>query len=448
MAVTLGSLAATGTAQAATHPSASATSHASATPSTSNVASLRAAVRSGTLGSVAGTYDVCAANHLTCNAQVKTVAPGSQTILTTSTPAGFGADDLAKAYGLTTAPAGAGTVAIIDAGAYPKLESDLAIYRAMYHLPACTTASGCLTIENYTGGKAYAPQTSTKGKALEQQLAVEASLDMDMASAACPRCKLIELQVPWDDAMVAPAAREHVSESHFATGVVTAHRLGADAVSISYGYTSDAYSDKGSPATRMAIAGLAVTASSGDSGYEADAGQWPQDLPTVISVGGTSLHESAKGTFSESAWDDAGSSCAADLPAAQGQPASVTVNCHGKRTSTDISADANPNTGPATYDSYAPANGKPVGWHVIGGTSASSPFIAAMYARAGVPASVRGPKAIYAAPSSAFRDPTSGESAPASFCQLDDIGAPVCVARVGWDGPTGRGSPKGLAPFA
>jgi hypothetical protein len=52
----------------------------------------------------------------------------------------------------------------------------------------------------------------------------------------------------------------------------------------------------------------------------------------------------------------------------------------GKREDNDVSADADPNTGAAIYDSYSQG-----GWLQVGGTSESSPIIASVYALAGTP---------------------------------------------------------------
>src|SRR3954469_4311532 len=72
-----------------------------------------------------------------------------------ATPQGYGAAQLQSAYGLTgVAGSGTPTVAIVDAYGYPNAERDLAVYRAQYGLPPCTTANGCLKIVGQTGGKA------------------------------------------------------------------------------------------------------------------------------------------------------------------------------------------------------------------------------------------------------------------------------------------------------
>src|SRR6476469_4236649 len=97
-------------------------------------------------------------------------------------PSGYGPADLKAAYAV---PAGSGspTVAIVDAFAYPKAESDLAAYRAQYGLPPCTTASGCLRIVGQRGGKP--PSRVDTGWDQEQEP------ELDMVSAACPNCHIL-----------------------------------------------------------------------------------------------------------------------------------------------------------------------------------------------------------------------------------------------------------------
>jgi hypothetical protein len=86
-------------------------------------------------------------------------------------------------------------------------------------------------------------------------------------------------------------------------------------------------------------------------------------------------------------------------------------------------------------------------WIVAGGTSASSPMVAGLYARAGVPARVHGPNLLYAQPASDFHDVVAGADAPRGVCSADGVSERICTADDGWDGPTGRGTPKGLATF-
>jgi hypothetical protein len=113
-----------------------------------------------------------------------------------------------------------------------------------------------------------------------------------------------------------------------------------------------------------------------------------------------------------------------------------------------VSADADPATGLAVYDTYAPSSGEPDDWTIVGGTSASAPYIAGLYARAGHLASVQGPNTLYKAPPSDFTDITSGNNEDFHQCaDYPGIGRSLCNAATGWDGPTGIGMPHGLGAF-
>ncbi|HEX4702745.1 MAG TPA: peptidase S8 [Pseudonocardiaceae bacterium] len=421
-------------------------------PNTVNVASVRAEVRAGNLLSTHGVSKVCAAAHAHCLAQIVTSATGSAKALSTTTPLGYGAVDLANASHLPAASVGAnGTVAIIDAGAYPNLESDLAVYRAQYGLPACTTANGCLKITDLHGGPPLTPDPTPFGQFEEENVAVETALDMQMASAACPGCKLLEVQIPVGDAFVPNDQPDlDAAMADFGTAVNTAAVLGAGSVSMSYQYPSDTVVEFGQAGRDLFHPGMAVLASSGDGGFEGNQHTgWPQNLPWVTSAGGTSLFatNAAGTTFTQTGWSGAGSGCETDLPAAIGQPAAVSAFCGGHRADSDVSADADPATGVAVYDTYAPASGQPLNWIVVGGTSASSPFIAGLYARAGNLSQVIGPNTLYLAPKKDFIDVKIGQNAPTNGCQ--SVGAPVqlCQSGSGWDGATGIGTPNGLGAF-
>lgn len=430
-------------------------------PSATQARSLRTALRNGTLARTVGTEKICAAHRLRCQADLVTASKSSSSPIaqsrsagvasnTAAPPVGYGARELQKAYGLTSAPSRAGTILVIGAGAYPTLESDLAIYRSAYRLPACTRANGCFRQINYLGGAPYKPAKKSLNQYAEEEIAVETALDVDMASAACPKCHIISMQVPLIDGFYGSVKQTHDAILHFATGVKTAKKLGADAVSISYGYPTDRYSDQGRIPTLMRQPGMAVVSSSGDDGFLGDESQWPQNLPTVTSAGGTSLYADKTATkrgFREVAWNGAGSGCSTGLAPASGQPARISRNCQGHRAATDLAAVADPYTGVAVYDSYAPGTGAPSGFIVVGGTSASSPFIAGLYARAKTSSKLLGPNTIYAAGESAFHDITIGTNAGVGVCEITGYRKNLCDATAGWDGPTGLGTPKGLKPF-
>ncbi len=324
-------------------------------------------------------------------------------------PDGLGALDIRDAYRLPTAEAGKGqTVAIIGAFDDPKAEADLGVYRDQYGLPPCTTANGCLRKVNATGGTTLPPPNA--------DWAEEVSLDLDMVSAACPNCHILIVEA------------DEVAIGKLGTGVDTAVRLGAKYVTNSYG---GAEADV-TPADRRHFdhPGIAITAASGDTGYGV---LFPATSPHVTAVGGTSLTRAANARgWNETAWSGAGSGCAvsAAKPAWQQDP-----GCD-RRTVSDVSAVADPLTGLAVYDSYRFG-----GWQVVGGTSASAPIIAGAFALAGRPPAARYASAIPYAHPGALHDIVSGSTGTCDPVYL-------CTAGPGYDGPTGLGTPEGVAAFA
>src|SRR5205085_5421691 len=104
-----------------------------------------------------------------CHALVRT------DVVSTAAPAGYGPSDLQSAYKLNAGGGSGQTVAIVDAYDDPRAESDLAVYRSQFGLPACTTANGCFRKVDQNGGTHY-PRGNTGW-------AEEISLDLDMVSA-------------------------------------------------------------------------------------------------------------------------------------------------------------------------------------------------------------------------------------------------------------------------
>jgi hypothetical protein len=203
--------------------------------------------------------------------------------------------------------------------------------------------------------------------------------------------------------------------------------MGANAISNSYGSNGDASdSTYGSYYNHP---GHAVTASSGDNGFGLG---YPASSHYVTAVGGTSLvHAGTSRGWTETAWSGAGSGCSSLNAALTGQ-AGFDTGCAGRAVA-DVSAVADPNTGVAVYDTFGES-----GWLVFGGTSVSSPIIASVYGLAGNSGSVDNNYPY--AHSGSFFDVTAGSNGVCSPTQL-------CTARVGWDGPTGLGTPNGTGGF-
>ena len=341
---------------------------------------------------------------------------GSVAAAATTLPQGFGPADLRSAYKLPTTGGANQTVAIVDAGDDPTAEADLAVYRTTYGLPACTTANGCFTKVNEHGAASPLPQ--------DQGWGVEEALDLDMVSAACPQCKI--LLVEGDSA----------SFDDLGASVNEAVALGATEVSNSYGGSEG--NGIAAYAADYSHPGVAIVASSGDGGY--DIPNVPAEYTSVVAVGGTSLTKAtnARG-WTETAWQGASSGCSAwiDKPAWQ-----TDANCPGRMVA-DVSADADPNTGPAIYVTDTPdLEGLPAGWNIVGGTSASSPFIAGVIGLAGNPQKFPNASAFYSNHSSLF-DVVGGNNIFGTDCGGDY----QCNAVVGYDGPTGWGTPNGLSGF-
>jgi subtilase family serine protease len=334
--------------------------------------------------------------------------------LASKTPPGFGATDLESAYSLPVSDGAGQTVALVDAYNDPTAESDLAVYRAEFGLPACTTANGCFTKVNEEGKKGSYPPT-------DDGWAVEESLDLDMVSAACPNCHI--LLVEGTTPLV----------SDLAASVATAAKLGAHAISNSYGL--DEFGGMQAYYADYHPAGAAVVASSGDGGFGAT--QFPAVAPGVTAAGGTSLYKSDnRRGWVEHAWDGSGSGCSAYVKKPAYQDA-VSPHCT-MRVTADVSSVADPDTGLAVYDTTPNPYGFKPGWIEVGGTSAASPFIAGVIGLAGNGATFHTGE-LYSHPQF-LNDVTVGSN---GYCGGDYL----CTAKVGYDGPTGMGTPDGTGAF-
>jgi subtilase family serine protease len=351
-----------------------------------------------------------AAHHVRCHADVVTDARGNPVV--NSVPSGYGPADLQSAYNLSSASSSAGggeTIAIVDAYDDPNAEVDLGVYRSQYGLPACTTANGCFRKVDQTGGTNYPSGNASWGQ--------EISLDLDMASAICPNCKI---------RLVEAASN---SFANLAAAVDEAAALGATQISNSYG--GGEYPNEVTDQSHYNHPGIDITVSSGDNGYGVE---FPASSQYVTAVGGTSLVRASNTRgWSETAWSGAGSGCSAYVSKPSWQ---TDMGC-SRRTVADVSADADPNTGVAVYDTYGSG-----GWLVFGGTSVASPIIAGVDALAGGRA--KAPNSYGSYPYSnagAFYDITSGSNGSCG-------GSYLCTAVLGYDGPTGWGTPNGAGSAA
>lgn len=354
-----------------------------------------------------------AAGEAQCFARVVT-RRGSTTPAASTVPLGaYGPDDVTAAYrypkttdsarvawSTTSLPGSSRTIAIVDAYDAPNAEKDLEVFSAQFGLPACTTANGCFTKVNQTGGRKM-PRT-------DAGWALEIALDVQWAHAVAPGARIVLV--------------EAASNSY--TNLMTAERYAvanADFVSNSWGsgeFSGEASYDVNFVGARA----KGVFVAAGDNGTPAG---YPSSSPSVISVGGTNLQRPAVATsdWAETGWSRGGGGCSLYETATDAQLSTSAALCGSKRATPDLSLVADPATGVAVYDS-TPYQGSS-GWMTIGGTSAATPMVAARAATI-IPVGSKFDAALVYGSTLPYRDVTSGNNGAA------------CA--VGFDLCTGRGS--------
>lgn len=390
---------------------------------------------------------------------------------------GLRPQDLHSAYQLPEeAPSSPQTIALVDAYNDPTAAADLKAYDEEFGLAACTVENGCFEQVNQRGETANLPfpKTSAELESARGELAKEAtgwdleiSLDVEAAHATCPSCRivLVEASSPsFEDLEAAESA---------------AIALGAKEVSNSWGGPERGVSASLEASSPFNHPGTVVTVAAGDDGYldwdsefERGYADFPASSPHVVAVGGTRLSLGVGGGWSsETVWNGdgaGGGGCSVVFPAPlwqQDLPNWASVGCGGRAVG-DVSADADPYSGLAVYDTSPICEEAAQHWCTIGGTSLSSPVIAAVYALAGGAGGVAYPaRTAYAkalAEPGSVHDIASGsngecaapfqEPSLLSSCSVEEearscSARAICKAGTGYDGPSGIGSPHGIAAF-
>jgi subtilase family serine protease len=341
--------------------------------------------------------------------------------LVTSGPVGYGPAQFQTAYGLPSGSAGSGqTIGIVDAYDDPTAQQDLARYSTTFGLPqlaTCPSANPCFKKVNQTGGTSL--PKSNSGWALE------ISLDVQIAHAACPNCNILLVEAN-SNSFTNLLTAEDYATSH---ATVVSNSWGGSEGSSETGYDS-----------HFKNTGVPITFSSGDSGYGVE---YPAASQYVTAVGGTTLTLNTNNArASETAWSGAGSGCSAYEAKPSWQK---DTGCTTHRTVADVAADADPNTGAAIYDStkYCSLFGFfncTTGWYQVGGTSLASPLVASVYALAGNAGGQNIFGSLPYAHAGSLYDVTSGSNGSCN-------GSYLCTAGTGYDGPTGLGTPNGNGGF-
>jgi Subtilase family len=373
-----------------------------------------------------------------------------------------------SAYQLPTSAPTAQTIAVADAFNNPNAEEDLEAYDKEFGLPECTTADGCFQKVNEKGETGNLPYPASKREQSEQESfemvgrtlgkgnrrcpaveevaawASESSLDIEIAHGICQNCHIL---------LVEAASSEY--DPNVDEAEDTAARLGATEISDSFGQPETQPDSEAPGSEAFNHPGVVITAAAGDEGYlngqpprpEEQRVDYPASSPDVVAVGGTRLSLEEGAWKEETVWNGTGSGCS-ELFAAPKWQLSLSnwpsVGCGENRAVADISADADPDTGAAIYNPADKSSSCERGWCTFGGTSLASPLIAAVFALAGGAHGVEYPaRTLYenelSEPGS-LHDVVAGSNGE---CKQQAI----CLAGPGYDGPSGLGTPNGIAAF-
>jgi subtilase family serine protease len=316
-----------------------------------------------------------------------------------TSPTGLSPAEIRTAYSWQSIGSGAGkTIAIVDAFDDPTAENDLNVFSQQYGLPACTTSNGCFKKVNQTGGSNLPRK--------DAGWALEISLDVQWAHAIAPGAKILLVEAKTNSFTNLLAAEDY-AKTH------------AQYVSNSWGGSE--FSGESSYDSHFVQSGVSFFVSAGDAGLPAE---YPSSSPKVISVGGTRLSNIGSPSFQETGWSNGGGGCSqyeTATAAQSGFSGYAQVKCGGKRATPDLSLDADPASGVSVYDSTTYQGQS--GWFTVGGTSASSPMVAA---RAAVQGAVVDSAYVYGS-SIAYRDITVGNNGAPCLTGYD-----LCAGRGSW----------------
>lgn len=362
----------------------------------------------------------------------------------------YGPSDFRSGYSVPAKLTGAGqTIVIVDAYGSPTLRSDLAVYDAEFGLPAAN-----LNIIYPGGSPTYNPLQNH----LETSWAEETSLDVEQAHGLAPDATIDLVIAANNDGNVLNNAEQFAVDNHL-----------GNVLSMSYGAPeADFNGNSGQQAQAEGIDAqaaqeqMSVFASAGDTGAAegttSPTALFPASDPNVTSVGGTNLFLSDSGTYqSETTWNDLVDcpfGCSAGpIGATGGSPSTLfgvpafqqNVTGYTARTTADVAFNASVYTATMIYLGFLGAGNN--GFYFFGGTSEGAPSWAALTAladeSAGHPLGALNPLlyGLYRTRAYAkdFHDVTVGNN---------DFGGGGYSAGVGYDLPTGLGSPDAASLFS
>jgi subtilase family serine protease len=265
----------------------------------------------------------------------------------TGSACGWAPIDFQTRYNLPTGNGAGQIVAIVDAYDNPKVSSDLAVYRSNFGLGTAKFFK-----YNQEGRqKSYPSGSSGWGS--------EIDLDVEMVSAACPKCTIYLVEA------------NSSTGSDLQTAENEAVKLGAHIVSNSWfcDGSLSCVDQKDFAASGVTYLGAAGNSGSGLEGA-------PAAFDSVVAVGGTQLAKSGS-QYSETVWDSSGGGCVTGVTKPKWQSVIPNSVC-ADRITNDVAAEAGCSPGVAEYDSYGAG-----GWSAECGTSVSVSLLAGVFGLAG-----------------------------------------------------------------
>jgi hypothetical protein len=239
------------------------------------------------------------------------------------------------------------SIALIEVGHDPNIQSDLAAFDSQFGLPDPPKFNVIDLAGSQNGG----------------DWELEESMDVEWAHAIAPGASILVVEA----ALGSTAIQEF---QNLMTAInVASNTPGVVAVSMSWGFGE--FPGETAYDSNFTTPGITYVAASGDS----PGAEYPAASPDVLSVGGTTLHLGASGTFTETAWVDSGGG----YSQFEAEPAyQSSVQLTGQRSVPDIAFDGDPNTGVAVY-ATSPVSGQGT-WQLVGGTSLGAPAWAGIIA--------------------------------------------------------------------
>jgi subtilase family serine protease len=375
------------------------------------------------------------------------------------------------------------TIAIVDAYNNPSIMSDIQVFSQQFGLPQFNKAGGpTFKIINQNGNSSPLPKTEATALGIPTTgWAGEIALDVEWVHAIAPSANIVLVLAT--DNLTTNLLKAVDTARHLPGVVAVSNSWGSTAVvqvvidpvtmlpvpdgfgrlvpiSVASEFLGEGIADSvfTTPAGHQ---GVSFIASAGDDGGPA---AYPSSSPNILSVGGTTLTlDPIDGSWTdEIVWNNAIGAGGGGQSGVMSRtspfvtdwsffPIEPVPNYQRSlgligRGTPDVSYDADPVTGFATYSSYALQ-----GWASIGGTSAGAPQWAALIAIANQGRKLKGratlsnvQSIIYKLPSTDFHDITVGNNdflsqqySPSGL----GLGLTGNAATDGYDLASGRGTP-------